>query len=58
VVATHCAAEAERGGFRTEKKMGIDYSKAHPKDVRLNSSPGANRGGDQQLLSQARHARN
>jgi hypothetical protein len=55
-VATHRAADAERGGFRVEKKMGIDYSKARPKDVRLDLSPGANRGRDQQSLSQARHA--
>jgi tripeptide aminopeptidase len=29
------AAEKEGVGFRLERKMGIDYSKAHPKDERL-----------------------
>ena len=31
------AAETEGVGFRMEKKMGIDYSKARPKDERLNN---------------------
>jgi tripeptide aminopeptidase len=30
------AAETERVGFRMEQKMGIDYSKARPKDERMN----------------------
>jgi acetylornithine deacetylase/succinyl-diaminopimelate desuccinylase-like protein len=30
------AADAEGVGFRMEKKMGIDYSKARPKDDRIN----------------------
>jgi acetylornithine deacetylase/succinyl-diaminopimelate desuccinylase-like protein len=36
VAAARHAAEAEKVGFRMEKKMGIDYSKASPKDDRLN----------------------
>jgi di/tripeptidase len=30
------AAEQEGVGFRLERKMGIDYSKAQPRDQRLN----------------------
>jgi len=36
VTSARHAAEAEGVGFRMEKKMGIDYSKARPKSERLN----------------------
>jgi acetylornithine deacetylase/succinyl-diaminopimelate desuccinylase-like protein len=36
VTTARHAAEAEGVGFRMEKKMGIDYSKARPKEERLN----------------------
>ena len=35
VAAARQAAESEGVGFRTETKMGIDYSKARPKEERL-----------------------
>src|ERR1022692_74786 len=36
VTTARHAAEAEGVGFRMERKMGIDYSKARPKEERLN----------------------
>ena len=50
-------AEREHVGFRMEKKMGIDYSKARPQQERLNSPLVQTALGDGEPVPQARHAR-
>ena len=57
VAAARRIGVTEGVGFRMEKKMGIDYSKARPQAERLNHRAGTDGAGDQQSLPQAGHTR-